>query len=111
LISNLFFVHNLNIKSLNGKCEPIFNVHISKPFQIFILKTYFEHYFIFSFLFQKFNTPWDSTSHNEKKYLKMLKLTFSHLWECVWVLIYSPSWLPLSCLNFTHKPKTQDRTL
>jgi len=73
LIFGLFFDHNLNLRSPNGECNPIFDIYIWKPFPtfkrnlalntIYYLHFYFKHSNIARFQFQK---CWHSFSHTCK---------------------------------------------
>jgi len=87
LILNFSCVDILTSRFLNGKCEPTFDICISKPFQ-WCKNCHFEQC-LHALLFQIFRTLQDSNSQSDY-HLKMLGIhlyILSHLWECVWVLI------------------------
>jgi hypothetical protein len=86
LTPSLSFVHNLNFKHSNEQCELIFNIYISRSFQWFKECPIWTLFTICIFIPKIENTMRRRLLLKWENHLGVLKLTFSHLWEYVWIL-------------------------
>lgn len=82
LIPNLSFFHNLNFRSPNGKCKPIFYIYISRPCPTILKGAQFGNHLLFTHLSHKFKTQRTPTLKIWKKIVGSVGIHFNFSHTC-----------------------------